>query len=169
MSISPQLKPDDHGNPTEEAVIVIGVRKLNPLRLGPGTAALRRAVAIPTKLPVISPEGAVGPSQFVEVIIEEEGEVVHGQASAVPGGVVSVDGGWGYILSNNHVIAAENAGALVWDRDADTVLGPDFAGGGVASYGNKIGRVLALLAEAYTVYDPKGRAASFPTVDVRFA
>jgi hypothetical protein len=59
-----------------------------------------------------------------------------------------------------------DSGALVWDQYDLSVVGLHFAGSSVASYGNKIKRVLALLAQAHTVHDPRGQPIHFPQVDV---
>ena len=75
VSIVPRLKLDDQGRPTGNAVIVIGVRKINPLRFGPG-APRPQGIGIPDRFPVITVQGAEDHSQFVEVIVEDEGEIV---------------------------------------------------------------------------------------------
>ena len=310
VSIAPRLKLDDEGRPTKDGVIVIGVKKINPIRFGPGAAPRAQAAPLPTKLPVITAKGVEHKTQSVDVIVEDEGEIVlesftakrrpcpggysigHPRVTAgTLGGVARVGSVWGYILSNNHVLAAENSGAvgdpiyqpgvydggtaadtighldrwvpvdvsggnsevdcafakaldpwdqnvtrhvegigtpaavadatvgqavrksgrttqgttgtivsdnatvgplsygggqaifinqlqytrmtsggdsgsLVWDQDILTVVGLHFAGSSTASYGNKINRVLALLSQAYTVYDAQGKATQFPKIDI---
>src|SRR5438445_210511 len=76
VSIAPRLKLDAQGRPTNDSVIVIGVKKINPLRLGPGVAARPQAAGIPNRLPVITAQGLVDKTQFVEVVIEDEGDIV---------------------------------------------------------------------------------------------
>src|SRR5205807_10393532 len=76
VSIAPRLKLDGQGRPTSKAVIVIGVRKIGPLRFGPGTVPRPPAAPLPDKLPVITPEGTEDRTQFIEVLIEDEGEIV---------------------------------------------------------------------------------------------
>jgi hypothetical protein len=76
VSIAPRLKRDAQGQPTAEAVIVIGVKKINPLRLGPGAGARPPSAALPTRLPVVNAQGVEEKGHFVEVIIEDEGEIV---------------------------------------------------------------------------------------------
>jgi hypothetical protein len=309
VSIAPRLKLDDQGRLTSEAVIVVGVRKFNPIRLGPGASSGPRSTPIPDRLPAITTQGEEDRLQFVEVIVEEEGEIVlqsftakrrpcpGGYSVAHPrftagtlGGVARVGSDWGYILSNNHVLASSNSGAvgdpiyqpgvydgggpadtigllhrwvpvdvsggnnevdcafarvleppdqnatrhvegigmpgavadarvgqpvrkagrttevttgtivsdnatlrlvyaggqaifvnqlqysymaregdsgaLVWDQSSLTVVGLHFAGSNIASYGNKIRRVLELLGQARTVFDAQGRPTAFPTIDV---
>lgn len=131
VSIAPRLKLDDQGQPTRDALIVIGVKKINPLRFGPGTSARPQTAAIPTQLPAITVQGGEDRTQFVDVVIEDEGEIVlesftikrrpcpggysigHPRAAVgTLGGIVRVGTVWGYILSNNHVLAAENSAAV---------------------------------------------------------
>jgi V8-like Glu-specific endopeptidase len=61
---------------------------------------------------------------------------------------------------------AGDSGSFVWDQASLTVVGLHFAGSNSASYGNKINRVLALLSQAYTVYDAQGKPTQFPKIDV---
>ncbi len=309
VSIAPRLKLDDNGRPTKDGVIVIGVKKINPLRSGPGAAPRAQAAPLPTKLQVITLAGVEDPTQSVDVIIEEEGEIVlhsftakrrpcpggysigHPRVTAgTLGGVARVGNVWGYILSNNHVLAAQNSGAvgdpiyqpgvydggtaadtighlerwvpvnvsggnnevdcafakalapwdqnvtrhvegigtpaavadaavgqavrksgrttevttgtivsdnatlslafgggqavfvnqlqtthmasggdsgsLLWDQGSLTVVGLLFAGSNTVTYHNKINRVLALLSQAYTVYDAQGKSTQFPKIAV---
>jgi hypothetical protein len=146
VSIAPRLKLDDQGRPTKDALIVIGVKKINPLRFGSGAVPRLQAAPIPTKLAAITAQGIEDPAQFVEVIIEEEGEVVlesftaqrrpcpGGYSSGHPqvpsgtlGGVVRVGNVWGYLLSNNHVLAAENSGTV-----GEAIYQPGVDDGGTA-------------------------------------
>src|SRR6266567_2118772 len=76
VSIAPGLKLDGQGRPTGEAVIVIGVRRLNPLRFAPGTVPRPLAAPMPDRLPAITPEGIEDSTQLVEVVIEDEDEIV---------------------------------------------------------------------------------------------
>lgn len=76
ISIAPRLKLDDQGQPMKDAVIVIGVKKINPIRFGPGVAVRPQTVLLPIKLPMITPQGVEDKTQFVDVIIEDEGEIV---------------------------------------------------------------------------------------------
>lgn len=131
VSIAPRLKLDDQGRPTKDGVIVIGVKKINPLQFGPGATPRPQATPIPAKLPVINAQGVEDKTQTVDVIIEDEGEIVlesftakrrpcpggysigHPRVTAgTLGGVARVGSVWGYILSNNHVLAAENSGVV---------------------------------------------------------
>ena len=59
VSIAPRVKLDDHGRPTQDAVIVIGVRKINPLRFGPGAAPRPPAASLPDRLPAITAQEPV--------------------------------------------------------------------------------------------------------------
>ncbi|HQU45507.1 MAG TPA: hypothetical protein PK867_22020, partial [Pirellulales bacterium] len=43
VSIAPRMKLDDQGRPTQDAVIVIGIKMINPLRFGAGAAARPQA------------------------------------------------------------------------------------------------------------------------------
>src|SRR5262249_38577015 len=128
VSIAPRLKLDEKGRPTKDAVLVIGVKRINPIRFGPGAAVRAQPAHLPTRLPAITVDGRVDAKQFVEVIIEQEGDLVlesfavkrrpcpGGYSVGHPligagtlGGVLRRDGVWGYILSCNHVLAAQNA------------------------------------------------------------
>lgn len=130
VSIAPRLKRDGQGRPTHEAVIVVGVKKINPLQFGAG-AAPRPPSSIPKRLPVLTAQGVEDKTQFVEVIVEDEGEVVlesftakrrpcpGGYSVGHPrvalgtlGGVARRGGVWGYLLSNNHVLAAADTATL---------------------------------------------------------
>lgn len=144
VSIAPRLKLDAEGRPTGEALIVIGVVRRNGL----GDGARRRGQAvepsIPSKLPVIDERDKEVRNQTVEVIIEEEGEILAEMYTArrrpCPGGysighprvTAGTLGGvgrrgrkWGFILSNNHVLAATNTGAK-----GDGIYQPGLADGG---------------------------------------
>jgi hypothetical protein len=136
VSIAPRLKLDGEGHPVpNEAVIVIGVktRRVHP-----------SAASIPDRLVALDPQNRLIPNQFVEVLVEEEGEILAEMLIArrrpAPGGyslghfrvaagtlgsVVRVGATWGYILSNNHVLAATNSGAV-----GDDVYQPGVGDGG---------------------------------------
>lgn len=76
VSIAPRLKLDDQGRPTADAVIVIGIKKINPIRFGAGTSVRPPVAALPTKLPAITPQGVEDHTESVEVIIEDEAEII---------------------------------------------------------------------------------------------
>ncbi len=76
VSIAPRLKLDDQGRPTKDAVIVIGVKRINPIRFGPGAAARAPAAPLPSRLPAITAKRVEDPTQSVDVVVEDEGEVV---------------------------------------------------------------------------------------------
>ncbi len=76
VSIAPRMKLDDRGRPTQDAVIVIGIKTINPLRFGAGAAARPQAAGIPERLPVFTAQGVEDKTRFVDVVIEQEGEVV---------------------------------------------------------------------------------------------
>jgi len=147
VSIAPRLKLDGQGRPTKDAVIVIGVKKINRLRIGPGAVASPQAAGIPNRLPVITAQGVEDKTQCVDVLIEDEGEIVlesftakrrpcpggysigHPRVTAgTLGGVARVGSVWGYILSNNHVLAAENSGA-----GGDAIYQPGVYDGGTSA------------------------------------
>jgi hypothetical protein len=130
VSIAPRLLRHDRGFPTGSAGIVIGVQELLAKQIGRGGEPTGPA-PIPASLPAIDEQGNRSPSEVVPIIIEPEGPVVIELNNArmrpcpggfscshriVPagtlGGVASVDNVWGFILSNNHVIAATNAGLV---------------------------------------------------------
>jgi hypothetical protein len=81
VSIAPRQKLDDQGRATNDAVIIIGVKKINPIRFGAGAAARPQGAPLPTKLPVVTPQGIEDKTQSVEVIIEDEGEIGADQRS----------------------------------------------------------------------------------------
>jgi hypothetical protein len=145
VSIAPRLQLDDQGRPTKNAVIVIGIRRINALRVGPG-AVPRLAASIPLRLPAITAQGAVDAAQSVEVVIEDEGEIVLESFTAKQrpcpggysighscvtegtfGGMARIGNVWGYILSNNHVLAAENSGVV-----GDAIYQPAVHDGGAS-------------------------------------
>lgn len=147
VSIAPRLKFDTQGRLTNDALIVIGVKKINPLRFGPGATTRPPSAGIPQRLPVITAEGIEDSTQFVEIVIEEEGEIVlesltakrrpcpGGYSSGHPrgkmgtlGGVARVGSTWGYLLSNNHILAAENSGSV-----GDPIFQPGIYDGGTAA------------------------------------
>ncbi len=151
VSIAPRLKLDAEGRPTGEAVIVIGVVRRDGLRDGPPRRGQPEETSIPTKLPVIDTKNKKARNQTIEVIIEEEGEILAEMYTArrrpCPGGysighprvTAGTLGGvgrrgrkWGFILSNNHVLAATNTGAR-----GDEIYQPGSADGG--GPGDRIG------------------------------
>src|SRR5437016_5408184 len=77
VSIAPRLKLDARGQLTGEAVIVVGVRRINRIRYGVGTTIRPQPAPIPDRLPAVTASGVLDASQTVEVVIEEEGEIRH--------------------------------------------------------------------------------------------
>lgn len=153
VSIAPQLKLDENGNPTEDAVIVVGVTKINRITAGEGGGVVNVPPEIPSELPVISLAGVPEKDETIEVIIEEEGDIrlVMNTAKRRPcpggysighyaitagtlGGVARVGSTWGYILSNNHILAAQNSGQI-----GDSIYQPGPHDGGTSS--DLIGRL----------------------------
>jgi len=151
VSIAPMPKLNDQGLPTDEAVIVIGIKKMDRPPLTPTSQT--QAAAIPKKLPLIALNGVEDKSQSVDVIVEEEGEIAPeestGRRRPCPGGysishprvmagtlggVVRIDGDWGYILSNNHVLRANDSKTV-----GDNICQPGISDGGGAK--DVIGRV----------------------------
>src|SRR5438093_10054404 len=147
VSIAPRLKLGDDGHPTTEAVIVVGVRARYPLRPGPGASAHPPAGLIPNELPAFDAQGAQLLGQTVLVLVEDEGEILpemhtaarrpcpggfsighYRIAAGTLGGVVSLGAAWGYILSNNHVLAATNSGAA-----GDPICQPGVVDGGTTA------------------------------------
>jgi hypothetical protein len=116
---------------------------LNPLRGVPGTD-IQAQPPIPTNLPVIDAQGNEVPSETVDVIIEDEGEILpqmntmkrrpcpggfsigHFRVTmGTLGGIVRIESTWGYILSNNHILAATNSGV-----SGDPIYQPGVTDGG---------------------------------------
>lgn len=129
VSIAPQEKLDDAGKATGEAIIVIGVQ-VRPI-IGPGGRAVHSPEPIPDKLPIISTAGKMSLTETVEVVIEKEDPIMAQSNTAkrrpCPGGYSighpSITAGtlggtgylgneFGYIISNNHVLAASNSGSI---------------------------------------------------------
>jgi hypothetical protein len=146
VSIAPQLKLDDNGHATEEAVIVVGVSRQAVLRYGSGSFVSPSAQPIPPTLPAVDERGASIAGEEIPVIVEETGEIVAHMNTArmrpCPGGfsvghtliTMGTFGGnarfganFGFILSNNHVLANVNAAAV-----GDAILQPGPADGGTA-------------------------------------
>src|SRR5687767_6285188 len=73
VSIAPRLKLDGDGLPTREAIIVIGVRGRNPLRLGVGGSAEAHRASIPSRLDVVDAQSLQPTGDSVEVVVEDEG------------------------------------------------------------------------------------------------
>jgi hypothetical protein len=154
VSIAPQMKLDAQGCPTSEAVIVIGVKVRNPPRSG-GVTGVSSKTAIPARLPVVDTRGNILTTDHVEVVIEDEGEIVphlnaarmrpcpgsfsvgHARVTAgMLGGNVRFGGSFGFILSNNHVLAAVNTGAV-----GDSILQPGVADGDNAEVLHRLQRL----------------------------
>ena len=135
VSIAPRMKLDENGQVTGEAVIVIGIKSISPLHSVNGQPIIssEESGSLPSSLPVVVDEiGTLSQTdELVEVIIEFEGEIYAemntGRVRPCPGGfsighprvtagtlggVVAINGTFGFILSNNHVLAATNAGAV---------------------------------------------------------
>jgi hypothetical protein len=146
VSIAPQLKLDDQGHPTDQGIIVIGVAPRNALRSGPGESIIRPAQPIPSKLPAVDPQGKFIANDEVTVIVEYTGSIDPDMNTArmrpCPGGFsightrsgsgtfggnVRFGANFGYILSNNHVLAALNTGVA-----GDPIVQPGVADGGTA-------------------------------------
>lgn len=127
VSIAPRYEIGDEGL-TRNAIIVIGISTLNPLRDARGQE-VAPTPPIPPSLPAIDYEGNESRTETVAVVVEEEGDisaqmfvsqlrpcpggfsVSHPYVSAGSiGGVLRIGGQWGYILSNNHILAAVNQG-----------------------------------------------------------
>jgi hypothetical protein len=128
VSISPTVKLNDAGKATDEAVIIIGIRKLDASEVSPH----RLSSPLPDRL-VIPDEFGKLTLDSVDVVYEEEGQP-RAQAHLTkerpcPGGFsIMVEGGqlgtlgglarrpdseeWCFILSNNHIIARKNEGRL---------------------------------------------------------
>ena len=147
VSIAPQLALDSSGNFTEDGVIVIGVRQVQPKHNLTGQTILSDREEIPSQLPAVSSDGTPLTNEMIPVIIEFEGEVsfqmntaqlrpcpggfsvshsAPGETAGTLGGVISVDGVWGFMLSNNHVLARNNTATV-----GDDILQPGQADGGL--------------------------------------
>jgi hypothetical protein len=150
VSIAPQLKLDDAGQPTQEGIIVIGVAPRNPLQIGSGATVSSRAGSIPSRLPAVDDQGRFIAGEDVLVIVEYTGEVVphmntarmrpcaggfsvgHGRVTAGTfGGNARFGANFGFILSNNHVLAAVNTASL-----GDPIVQPGPIDGGTAPADN---------------------------------
>lgn len=195
--LSPRPVRDDNGEMTAKAYIAVGI---NPKRRTQSTAK-----EIPTELPGVDVDGKRDPRNMVPVVTEDVGEIRPGVyiTSLRPcpggfsvghtsvkggtlGGVVKAGGNWGYVLSNNHVLANAN------DADVDDLVlqpGP-FDGGTMIgtlkrwvpiNFGNEDNEVDCAIAEAaapwtdnverhvHTIGVPSGIAAGFPGQKVRKA
>lgn len=153
VSIAPRLKFDDDGNLTNEAVIVIGVHAKHLLQIGPDVGVAFRSVLIPNKLSIIDDQGRKSRSETVEVIVENEGiisvemntqkrrpcpggfSIGHPRVTAgTLGGPAYLGGVSGYMLSNNHVLAASNSAHI-----GDSTYQPGVYDGGTSA--DTIGRL----------------------------
>lgn len=144
VSIAPRLEVDSRGHPTGEGIIVIGVEQRNPVRLHGGAATAAPAKPIPSQLQAVNERGAFTADVFVQVIVEDTGSVVPQMNTArmrpcdggfsvghvnvtvgTFGGNVRFGADFGFILSNNHVLANVNAGAV-----GDPIIQPAANDGG---------------------------------------
>lgn len=137
VSIAPRLALDSNGQVTSDGVIVVGVRQVNPRHDLTGKLLFARQ-EIPSELPAVAPDGSISVSEVVKVIVEYTGEIsfemntgrqrpcpggfsisnsAHGRTAGTLGAAVRVEGEWGFILSNNHVLARNNnaqVGENIW-------------------------------------------------------
>ena len=146
VSIAPQLKLDAAGHATNEGIIVIGIAQRHPLRLERGESVSQSTVPIPSKLPAVDMKGRFIAGEDIMIVVEDTGEIVPHMNTArmrpCPGGFsvghtlvtagtfggnVRFGANFGFILSNNHVLAAVNAGAV-----GDAIVQPGIADGGTA-------------------------------------
>lgn len=136
VSIAPELVFDDSGMPTEDAKIVVGTRRLS-------VSEAARVKQIPNALALVDVDGKETTGS-VPLEVVEEGEILPeawttrerpcpgGYSighTAVTAGTFGLNARWGsdygFILSNNHVLADTNAGAI-----GDNIIQPgDFDGG----------------------------------------
>ncbi len=150
VSLAPRLVLNDAGGLTTEAVIVVGIsRAQRPLSSVGGSDT----PSIPAELPIVNENGDPT-NTTIPVIIEDEGELVaevytahrrpcpggysigHPHVTAgTLGGVARINHTRGYILSNNHVLAAANSGAV-----NDPIYQPGVYDGGTS--GHTIGTLL---------------------------
>jgi hypothetical protein len=133
--LSPRIALDTEGMPTGEAVIVVGV---------PPQFLSRVRTALQSQLQAVDTTGTLLSAESIPVVFEPVAEI-YPQMNTNPilpcpggfsighpnitagtlGGVVEVNGKWGYILSNNHVLAATNNANV-----GDPILQPGPADGG---------------------------------------
>lgn len=135
VSLAPQRKRDAQGQPTQEAFIFVGVRKLPDGGAG--------VTPIPKQLPAIDQQDQVIPNLMVDLVIEETGPIYIGDGpphiellrrvstpgrvrpspggyaishladgSGTLGGIAKQNGSWAYVLSCNHVLTGSNSFAL---------------------------------------------------------
>jgi Trypsin len=142
--ISPRLKLDDSGYPTEEGIIVICVAMRPPLRQNLGRSIASPRPSIPSTLPAVNQQGDFIAGEEVQVVVEETDELRADQFNNArirpcPGGFsvgrinqggtfggnVRLGSNFGYILGSNHVLANLNAAAI-----RDLIIQPASADGG---------------------------------------
>lgn len=149
VSIAPRLALDDKGYPTSDGVIVIGVKCQIPRHDIAGTKIEPDGKSIPKDLPAVRNDGLLDDSERVSVVIEYEGEIefemntarnrpspcgfsishnMPGVLTGTIGAVMRVDGNWGFILSNNHILANNNGATA-----GDNIWQPGQADGGTAA------------------------------------
>ncbi|NEQ42219.1 MAG: hypothetical protein F6K00_01130 [Leptolyngbya sp. SIOISBB] len=136
VSIAPQLEYED-GRLTGNSIIRIGILCTSEVEL--------QNIGIPEYLPAISETGIAISGETVQILLDIEGPIEFLQNSArlrpcpggfsignaneigsgTFGGLVAIDGGdFDQILSNNHVIARDNAGAI-----GEIIIQPGSGGG----------------------------------------
>lgn len=146
VSVAPRLALDSNGVPTDEGVIVVGVRHVSLCHDLSGQLFNQGINEIPSELPIVEPDGTLSANEMMPVKVEYVGDISFTTNSArvrpCPGGfsisrstqftagtlgtVVRVNGTWGFILSCNHVIALDNGGTV-----GDRIRQPGTADGGV--------------------------------------
>lgn len=132
VSISPRLALDSNGLATDEGNIVIGVRPIHPKRDLSGQPIISYHESLPSELIAVDSNGTFLSNVMVPVIYEVVDEISFQSNTAMvrpcPGGysishsasietgtlgcVVRINGNWGYVLSNNHVLALNNNAAV---------------------------------------------------------
>lgn len=141
--IFPRHKLDDSGNPTEEGIIVICVALRSPLRLNLGRSIASLRSSIPSILPAVNQLGNFIAGEEVQVVVEETDElradsntarnrpcpagfsVGRRGSTGTFGGNVRFGSNFGYILSNNHVLANLNSATI-----GDPIIQPGDLDGG---------------------------------------